>query len=41
MNVGNIEKYRTGDGWRYRVRWSLVSGERRSKTFKLRGDAEK
>ena len=40
MNVGNIERYRTGDGWRYRVRWSLSSGERRSKSFKLRKDAD-
>lgn len=40
MNVGNIEKYRTSSGYRYRVRWSLPSGERRSKSFKLRKDAE-
>lgn len=40
MNVGNIEKYRTASGYRYRVRWSLPSGERRSKSFKLRKDAE-
>ncbi|MBP8299416.1 MAG: site-specific integrase [Planctomycetes bacterium] len=40
MNVGNIEKYRTSAGWRYRVRWSLPSGERRSKSFKLRRDAD-
>jgi integrase len=41
MNVGNIERYRTtNDGYRYRVRWSLPTGERRSKTFKLRKDAD-
>ncbi|CAB4583135.1 MAG: tyrosine-type recombinase/integrase [Actinobacteria bacterium] len=40
MNVGNIERYRTGDGWRYRVRWSLPNGTRRSKSFRLRKDAD-
>jgi integrase len=40
MNVGNVERYRTGDGWRYRVRWSLPDGSRRSKSFKLRRDAD-
>lgn len=40
MNVGNVEKYRVSGGWRYRVRWSLPNGERRSKTFRLRKDAD-
>ena len=40
MNVSNIERYRTGDGWRYRARWSLLDGSRRSKSFKLRKDAD-
>lgn len=40
MNVGNIERYRVGDGWRYRARWSLPSGERQSRSFKLRKDAD-
>jgi integrase len=40
MSVGNVERYRAGNGWRYRVRWSLVDGSRRSKSFKLRKDAD-
>ena len=41
MNVGNIERYHTKtDGWRYRVRWSLINGERRSQSFAKRGDAD-
>ena len=40
MNVSNIERYRVDDGWRYRVRWSLPSGERQSRSFKLRKDAD-